>query len=205
VCAKQFFYKGEGELKHLILASVLSVLFLSGCSKTAATPVETADVEEKQGQPQADDPLQPNAPAPSPELMPDQVVKIQLEALQSNDSTDRGIEIVFRFASPANKQNTGPLDRFSRMIKVPPYSPMLNHRRVDYDAIQIVGDEARQRVTLVDRRGNVIVYVFYLSKQTEEPCKDCWMTDAVTIESMQPREEETAGHWYGSHEVSVKK
>jgi len=25
--------------------------------------------------------------------------------------------------------------------------------------------------------------VFYLSKQTEDPYSDCWMTDAVTIES----------------------
>jgi hypothetical protein len=180
-------------LKQLILVSVLSVLLLSGCSKSPAKPVETVDAEEKEEQPRADDQRQTSAPAPSPALSPDQVVKIQLEALKNNDSTDRGIEIVFRFASPANKQNTGPLDRFSEMIKDPLYSSMLNHRTVEYDAIQIVGKEARQRVTLVDRRGNVIIYIFYLSKQTEEPCKDCWMTDAVTIESMQPREEETAG------------
>ena len=180
-------------MKQLILVSVLSVFLLSSCSKETEPPVVTVTAEATEAQSPVDGPQQTDRLVPNPALAPDQVVKIQLEALKNNDSSDRGIEVVFRFASPSNKQNTGPLDRFSRMIKEPLYSPMLNHRSVEYDPVQIVGREAKQRVTLVDRRGNTISYVFYLSKQSDASCRDCWMTDAVTIESMQPRDDETAG------------
>jgi hypothetical protein len=49
-----------------------------------------------------------SSPFPNAQLTPDQVFKIQLEALRTNDENDRGIEITFRFASPANKRSTGP-------------------------------------------------------------------------------------------------
>jgi hypothetical protein len=50
---------------------------------------------------------------PRPELSPEQVVQYQAEALQHNDEpkTDAGIERAFRFASPSNKQMTGPLEK----------------------------------------------------------------------------------------------
>ena len=47
---------------------------------------------------------------PRPELSPQQVVQYQVDALQQNDDpkSDAGIERAFRFASPSNKQVTGP-------------------------------------------------------------------------------------------------
>ena len=54
---------------------------------------------------------------PDPALSPGDVVRIQLEALRRNDEQDRGIAVAFRFASPANRTNTGPLSRFIAMIK----------------------------------------------------------------------------------------
>ena len=51
---------------------------------------------------------------PDPALTPEQVVRIQLEALRNNDAGDRGIAVAFRFASPGNRQNTGPLPRFKK-------------------------------------------------------------------------------------------
>ena len=47
---------------------------------------------------------------PEPELTPNDVVRIQLLAMQQNDDNDFGIEVTFRFASPANKKQTGPLN-----------------------------------------------------------------------------------------------
>ncbi len=128
----------------------------------------------------AESPLSPSL-APSDELSPTGVVRIQLEALRHNDDDDRGIEVAFRFASPANKRNTGPLPRFIRMIKEGPYRLMLEYRTVDYGEPEVTGRRARQRVILVGDVG-VIAYTFYLSRQTEGPCVDCWMTDAVTVE-----------------------
>lgn len=127
----------------------------------------------------ATDELHPGSSlAPAPELTPEQVVRIQLDALRHNDPRNRGIEVAFRFASPDNKVRTGPLPRFIRMIQQGPYNLMLAYDNVSFDSVEVVEDYARQRVTLIGS-GLVVAYEFYLSRQTEEPCIGCWMTDAV--------------------------
>ncbi len=64
---------------------------------------------------------------PDPSLSPQDVVSIQIEALQHNDTPyeDRGIEVTFNFASPTNKRMTGPLERFKVMVRNPVYGPMI--------------------------------------------------------------------------------
>ncbi|HEX9924170.1 MAG TPA: DUF4864 domain-containing protein [Anaerolineae bacterium] len=147
---------------------LLLFFILTGCSLTP--------------KPATYDPLIPyNRVRPNPELLPDEVVQIQIEALQFNDSKDRGIEITFRFASPGNKRFTGPLPRFTQMLRNPLYRSMLNHKSATYEPINIDGTAASQLVTLVDLEGNSIVYLFALSKQSEPPCLGCWMTDSVGI------------------------
>ncbi len=123
----------------------------------------------------------PTSPQPSPDLTPAEVVRIQLEALARNHTPyeHAGIEIAFRFASPANKRNTGPLDRFIRMVHNPPYRPMLNHREAEYGKIEVRGREAVQPVILTTREGKRVGYVFFLSKQKGGPYDSCWMTDSV--------------------------
>ena len=123
-------------------------------------------------------------PVPSPELGPGEVVRIQLEALRDNDETDQGIAVCFRFASPSNQANTGPLPRFGQMIKDGPYRLMLEYHNAEYAEVEVHEDHARQRVTL---RGveEIITYAFYLSSQTHSECDGCWMTDAVTIENVE--------------------
>ena len=118
---------------------------------------------------------------PKADLSPEQVVKIQVEALQNNDDMDRGIEITFKFASPANKQLTGPLYRFKQLVKNPLYRPMLNHKLAEYAPIQVSGDVATQRVTIIERNGQATVYLFSLSKQNTPGCEGCWMTDSVSV------------------------
>lgn len=118
---------------------------------------------------------------PDPALSPAEVIRIQLEALRHNDDQDRGIAIAFRFASPANRANTGPLPRFIAMIRQGPYALMLDFREAAYGPVETVSDRARQRVTLTSARESV-TYWFYLSQQSEAPYADCWMTDAVYIE-----------------------
>lgn len=129
---------------------------------------------------------------PNPALSPEAVIKIQLGALQHNDSTDQGIEITFRFASPDNKRFTGPLQKFTRMINNPLYKPMLNHQSARYGPIEISGDHATQRVTVIDAKGQAITYVFSLSRQTKPPCMGCWMTDSVTVEPVNPKDHRQA-------------
>jgi hypothetical protein len=152
------------------LVSFIFIIALTSCSLNL--PQVTGDGEEA-NVPDSE------LPQPNPELSPDQVVRIQVEALQNNDSEDRGIEITFRFASPANKQFTGPIGRFKRMVKNPAYRPMLNHKAAEYDPIEISGETATQRVTIIDTNGNATVFRFALSKQSGAPCDGCWMTDSV--------------------------
>ena len=111
-------------------------------------------------------------PTPSPSLSPEEVVRLQVEALSSNDTPheDAGIEAAFNFASPANQRVTGPLGRFRRLI---------DHEGATYSAPQVDGTVARMGVILTTDQGERVGYLFRLSKQAEPPHEDCWMTDAV--------------------------
>ena len=132
------------------------------------------------------DPLS-DALVPRPELSPEEVIRIQLEALRHNDERDRGIAVAFRFASPANRANTGPLPRFIQMIEQGPYALMLAFREASYGAVELSGESARQRVTLTGTHA-LVSYWFYLSRQSEEPYVGCWMTDAVYVERAHGRD-----------------
>ncbi len=118
---------------------------------------------------------------PSAELAPEEVVAAQLHALRQNDPANRdaGIRIAFRFASPGNRQVTGPIERFIALVRNPLYAPMLNHRAARFGEMTVAGGAARQKVTLTARNGAPASYVFILARQDGAPCSGCWMTDAV--------------------------
>jgi len=119
--------------------------------------------------------------SPHPGLTPADVVRLQVEALGANDDRDQGIAVAFRFASPSNRQQTGPLSRFAEMIKGGPYRLMLGYDKAVYGPLEVVENAARQRVTLFGKR-EIRTFIFLLAKQPGEPCKNCWMTDAVIVE-----------------------
>jgi len=120
-------------------------------------------------------------PEPSPELSPREVVRVQVEALGANDEPYKGagIEAAFNFASPANKRATGPLERFQTLFDTPAYGPMIDHSGATYSAVQVEGRVAQMGVLLTVKDGEQVGYLFQLSKQTDPPFEDCWMTDAV--------------------------
>lgn len=119
--------------------------------------------------------------APSPGLDPEEVVRIQLQALQLNDDSNRGIEVAFRFASPANKAATGPLSRFAGLFANPAYAPMLNHVEAEYGPLVVTEYQARQVVALTTETGSRIAYLFALSRQRAGELAGSWMTDAVSV------------------------
>ncbi|MGQ7844203.1 DUF4864 domain-containing protein [Granulosicoccus sp. 3-233] len=117
--------------------------------------------------------------APDREHAPEQVVSIIIGALQSNDpASDSGIATVYRFASPANRASTGPLARFSNMIKRG-FPDMLNHVRARYTPMQVQDDQALQAVWLSTPDGRENGYGFQLSRQRGGEFDGMWMTDAV--------------------------
>jgi hypothetical protein len=117
--------------------------------------------------------------APSPGLSAEEVVRIQVQALRTNDATDAGIALVFRFASPENRKSTGPLSRFARMIRTPPYAVMLNHRTASYGPTTLGESRMRQEVMITADDGTTTRFVWLVSRQEDGPCARCWMTDAV--------------------------
>ena len=74
-------------------------------SLLVATVLAALAVAAVLGKPETED------PDPSPEWTPAEVIRMQVEALQNNDtpSPDTGIATAFRFASPGNRAATGPL------------------------------------------------------------------------------------------------
>ena len=117
---------------------------------------------------------------PEPELKPNDVVKLQLLAMQQNDDSDFGIEVTFRFASPSNKIQTGPLKRFIRLVRNPSYRPLLNHINATFLELNIEEDFAVQDVIITTSNGERIGYRFRLSIQKGPLYPGCWMTDSVT-------------------------
>lgn len=120
-------------------------------------------------------------PTPDSTLSPEAVVRLQVQALGQNDTPfeDAGIEAAFNFASPANKEATGPLSRFRTLFDTAQYGPMVEHRGATYSAPEVEGGEARMGVILTSDGGTRVGYLFQLSKQTAPPYEECWMTDAV--------------------------
>ena len=116
---------------------------------------------------------------PEPELKPNEVVKLQLLAMQQNDDSDFGIEVTFRFASPSNKIQTGPLKRFIRLVRNPSYRPLLNHINTTFLELNIEEDFAVQDVIITTSNGERIGYRFRLSIQKGPLYPGCWMTDSV--------------------------
>ena len=118
---------------------------------------------------------------PKPVYTPDKVVRIQLDALANNDTPyqDAGIEIAFRFASPANKRTTGPLNRFIQLVHNPVYNPMLDHQKAQFGDLVVEDAQAFLPVFLTASDGKRVGYMFILSKQEGGAYDQCWMTDAV--------------------------
>jgi hypothetical protein len=118
---------------------------------------------------------------PDPSLSPQDVVSIQIEALRNNDTPyeNRGIEVTFNFASPANKRMTGPIERFATMVRNPIYAPMINHQTARYGKLMIEGDIASIDVILISEDGAYVGYRFTLSRQHGNQYEGSWMTDAV--------------------------
>ena len=119
---------------------------------------------------------------PNPDIAPVEVIAIQLNGLQYNDSPeiDAGIRQTWAFAHPRNRAMTGPLHRFANMLKGPGYDMMLYHA-----SHQIVpansGDGWRQfDVFMESGNGKLLQFAWIVEKVTEGQYKDCWMTVAVS-------------------------
>jgi hypothetical protein len=126
-------------------------------------------------------PGQAAIPQPEVGLEPQDVVRIVINALANNDKpfADAGIATTFAFASPSNKVNTGPLDKFTQMVKNDVYGIMVDHVESNFSKVVYDDSNAYQLVQLKGKNGIEIVFAFRLSKQIDGEFDGMWMTDAV--------------------------
>ncbi|GAA4426084.1 hypothetical protein GCM10023188_07770 [Pontibacter saemangeumensis] len=116
---------------------------------------------------------------PDKTLSPQQVVNIQLQALQQNDQSDSGVITVFNFSSPQNKLHIGPINHLRVLVRDPAYQPMLNFKSYKKGQLVVSDDSAYQLVVIEGRDGRQEVYMFILSKQRRGAYKGCWMTEGI--------------------------
>ena len=120
---------------------------------------------------------------PDSKIEPFEVIKIQLNGLQKNDSTykDSGIEQTWNFAHPENKKNTGPLPNFKIMIKGKSYQMMLNHLSHTITELGSSDKWAQFEVIILDKEKIYHKFNWQVEKYTGDgPLKDCWLTTMVS-------------------------
>ena len=120
---------------------------------------------------------------PNVNIEPQEVVKIQLSALQENDfpEKDNGIIQTWIFAHPNNQKVTGPIDRFKNMLKTESYSMLLNHRTHEVLEVYKSSKVATFEVTVLDKEKKYYKFRWQVEKYTSEgSLKDCWLTTAVS-------------------------
>lgn len=118
---------------------------------------------------------------PDADLLPEQVVKIQLDLLQNDDllACNAGLRAAYAFASPASRAAAGPFEQFVALLASPDYAPLVGFTRARLDPMIASRRKAYQRVHVQQRDGVLVSYLFILSCQREPPYSGCWMTDSV--------------------------
>ena len=120
---------------------------------------------------------------PNKDILPSEVVKIQLTGLQNNDSDfkDGGIEQTWNFAHPNNKKVTGPLSNFKMMIKSDSYGMMINHLSHTITELGSSDKWAQFEVIILDKDKIYHKFNWQVEKYTLDGIlKDCWLTTMVS-------------------------
>ena len=120
---------------------------------------------------------------PNKDILPSEVVKIQLIGLQNNDSDfkDGGIEQTWNFAHPNNKRVTGPLSNFKMMIKSDSYGMMINHLSHTITELGSSDKWAQFEVIILDKDKIYHKFNWQVEKYTLDGIlKDCWLTTMVS-------------------------
>ena len=120
---------------------------------------------------------------PNSTIKPKEVIKIQLNGLQKNDSKfkDSGIEQTWNFAHPNNKRVTGPLSKFKMMLKSDSYGMMINHLSHTITELGSSDKWAQFEVIILDKNKIYHKFNWQVEKYTGDgPLKNCWLTTMVS-------------------------
>ena len=120
---------------------------------------------------------------PNSNIKPKEVIEIQLNGLQKNDSKfkDSGIEQTWNFAHPNNRRVTGPLSNFKMMLKSDSYGMMINHLSHTITELGSSDKWAQFEVIILDKNKIYHKFNWQVEKYTlDGSLKDCWLTTMVS-------------------------
>ena len=120
---------------------------------------------------------------PQADLLPEEVISIQLTALQNNNYPyiNFGIEQTWELAHPSNRQYTGSLSNFIKMMYSDSYFIMINHKNHNINLVEQEVNISFFLVELVDKTGNKFKLQWIVEKVLlEGELKNCWMTISVS-------------------------
>ena len=120
---------------------------------------------------------------PNNNIEPYQVLRIQLNGLKTNDdpNKDSGIVQTWEFAHPNNQKNTGPLNRFIKMLKGDSYKMLINHIEHKIIEVKLTDFVATYEVTILDENKSYYKVNWQVEKYTKDGVlKDCWLTTSVS-------------------------
>jgi len=120
---------------------------------------------------------------PSPLITAEEVISIQLIALQNNNSPyeNAGIEQTWEFAHPSNRQYTGPFENFILMMYSPSYVIMIDHKLHKIIFVEENENTAFYFIELTDKIGNKFGFEWMLKKVLiDGEYHNCWMTVSVS-------------------------
>ncbi|MFK7738185.1 MAG: hypothetical protein AB8B50_19310 [Pirellulaceae bacterium] len=115
----------------------------------------------------------------SPDLNPEDVVRLQAEALQNARSDPDAVYTCYRFAAPQNRFFIGGLERFGAVVTSMQYQGLIQAESFQFGKPVYQGSFALVTVSAFQETGQMIAYRFVLQQQTLAPYVDCWMTLAV--------------------------
>ena len=120
---------------------------------------------------------------PNISLKPIEVLNIQLDSLQRNNIpfNDAGIEQVWEFAHPNNKQITGPLEKFKQMIYSENYKILISHIKNEVTIISESENKNVYKVSMLTKDKKKYSYMWQIEKVKDEGSLiNCWMTTMVS-------------------------
>ena len=120
--------------------------------------------------------------SPHPNIQPKNVVEIQLRSLQRNNEPmpDTGIAQTWAFAHPDNRLMTGPIERFTNMMKSQNYKNILYHRNHKIEPVFKTNIRSQFAVSITTLSDQKMTFKWELMKVLSGKLSGSWMTTSVS-------------------------
>jgi hypothetical protein len=169
-------------VKHTIKVTLWSTFAASGVFLMLLAPMWTCG-SSCRSQPLDASPSQARLDAfmashgPDASFSAQETLELQLGALGSNAALgdDFGIRYAFALASDANRAATGPIERFTRMVKAG-YRPLLDYKTVEVEPMGGCSSRKSFLVHVVGQDDEKTTYAWSMSRRASD---GAWATDAV--------------------------